>query len=91
MTGPPLTVAVVVKLVTPDRQAGKLGIQAGDLFTHYDGKLIFNQTHFTNHRNAEPAEGMAKELKVWRASKALTLRVSLGKLGVELENRMQSK
>ncbi len=89
--GNPLTMKVIVISVFPDSQGEKLGIQVGDIFTHYDGKPITDMTSFIAGRTAEPADGPAKELKVLRDGKELTFMVKPEKIGVELQDRAESK
>jgi hypothetical protein len=85
----PLQTEVLVAFVFPDSQAQKLGIQAGDIFTHYDGKLISERSCFDALRRDKFATGPvpAKELQLLRDGQELTLQVLPGDLGVELENR----
>ena len=68
-------------------QGEKLGIKAGDIFTHYDGKPVSDTFQFIATRNAEPQNSPPKELKVRRNEEVLTFTLSPGKIGVELANR----
>jgi S1-C subfamily serine protease len=86
-----LKTKILANSVSPDSQAQKLGIQKGDIFTHYDGEPISERFRFAARRNAEPSDGPAKELKILRDDKELTFMVLPGNLGVELKNRVVQK
>ena len=80
---------VTVVSILPDSQAKTLGIQAGDIFTHYDGKAIVNAALLVANRQQEPADGAAKELKILRDGKELSFMVKPGKIGVELRDSVK--
>jgi GTPase SAR1 family protein len=78
---------VVVTSISANSQAEKLGIQVGDVFTHYEGKPVLNTNFFIAYRNAEPDEGLPKELKVQRDGETLIFQVLPGKIGVNLQDK----
>jgi tetratricopeptide (TPR) repeat protein len=82
---------VIAKRILPNSQAERLGIQVGDIFTHYDNKPVLDRNRFIYGRSKEPADGPAKELKVLREGKELVFKVKPGKMGVELEERVKSE
>ena len=82
---------VIVEQVLPDSPAAQLGIQVGDIFTHYDQQPILGVTQFIQGRAKEPADGAAKELTVLREGKSLTFQLKPGKIGVELEEKLKSE
>jgi len=84
---------VIVKAILHNSQAEQLGIQVGDIFTHYNNKFVLGASHFIYiyGRSKEPAAGPAKQLKVLREGKELVFKVKPGKMGVELEERVKSK
>ncbi len=90
VNGQPLKTEVLVAEVLPDSQAAKLGIKAGDIFTHYDGKPVLYSFQFDAVRDAEPPDSPPKELKVLRDGKKLVFMISPGKIGVQLQNRAKS-
>jgi len=82
---------VIVKQVSPDKPAAQLGIQAGDIFTHYDQQPILGSTQFILGRDKEPTDGAAKELTVLRDGKTLTFQLKPGTIGVELGEKLKSE
>jgi tetratricopeptide (TPR) repeat protein len=82
---------VIVKQVLPDSRAAQLGIQVGDIFTHYNQQPILGMAQFIQGRAKEPADGAAKELTVLRDGKSLTFQLKPGKIGVELEEKLKSE
>jgi tetratricopeptide (TPR) repeat protein len=82
---------VVVERVLPDSPAAQLGIQSGDIFTHYNQQPILGRAQFIQGRAKEPADGAAKELTVLRDGKSLTFQLKPGKIGVELEEKLKSE
>ncbi len=82
---------VIVEQVLPDSRAVQLGIQAGDIFTHYDQQPILDSAQFIQGRAKEPADGAAKELTVLRDDKSLTFQLKSSKIGVELEEKLKSE
>ena len=76
---------VQVKAVLPHSQAEQLGLQAGDILTHYNNKPILGVAAFIYGRSLEPATNPVQELKVLRAGKALVFKVKPGKIGAELQ------
>jgi len=74
---------VIVERVLPDSPAAQLGIQAGDIFTHYNHQPILGVAQFI--------QGRAKELTVLREGKSLTFQLKPGKIGVELEEKLKSE
>jgi S1-C subfamily serine protease len=71
-----------VTKIDANSQAEKLGLQVGDVFTHYDGKPVLNQKFFNAYRNAEAADGPPRELKVQRRGETLSFQVLPGRIGV---------
>jgi len=80
-----------VKQVIPDSRAAQLGIQVGDIFTHYDQQPILGRSQFIQGRAKEPADGAAKELTVLRDGKSLTFQLKPGKIGAVLEEKLKSE
>ena len=79
---------ILVISVLSDSQGEKLGIKAGDIFTHYNGEPISIGSRFADRRNAEPDDSPAKELQILRNSKEI-LKFSIlpGKIGVKTQDR----
>ncbi|OQW91363.1 MAG: hypothetical protein BWK78_04870, partial [Thiotrichaceae bacterium IS1] len=82
---------VIVVSIVLDSQGEKLGIKAGDVFTHYDGQPVIDVTSFTARRTAESSDSPPKELRVLRDGKELSFMVKPGKIGVELGDRVIPK
>ena len=82
---------VIIEQVFPDSPAAQLGIQVGDIFTHYDQQPILGRSQFIQGRAKEPADGAAKELTVLRDGKSLTFQLKPGKIGAVLEEKLKSE
>ena len=80
----PVPFQIVVKKVSPDSRAEQLGIQVGDILTHYAGQPIRGVESFIYGRSQEPTGGEVKKLQVLRGDKGLKFMLSPGGLGVEL-------
>ena len=80
-----------MKQVLLDSRAAQLGIQVGDIFTHYGQQPILGRSQLMRGRAKEPADGTAKELTVLRDGKSLTFQLKPVKIGVELEEKLKSE
>ena len=78
---------ILATLVVPNSQGEKLGIQAGEVFTHYEGDKILNAACLIASRNTEQLDAPARNLQILRDGKVLTFSVLPGELGVELQTR----
>jgi S1-C subfamily serine protease len=86
--GQPVATELVATLVLPGGQADILGLQAGDVLTHYAGEQLQGDAMgFIRMRKAEPADGPAQELRVRRGGRELRLQVKPGKLGLGIQDR----
>jgi WD40 repeat protein len=74
---------IMVSKIDANSQAEKLGLQVGDVFTHYDGKPVLNHNFFNAYRNAEAADDPARELKVQRGGETLSFQVLPGSIGAD--------
>ena len=64
-----------------------LGLKAGDVLTHYDGKEVVDLAHFISGRDAEKPGDPKRELRVRRGDEELTFQVAPGKMSVDLRDR----
>ena len=70
--------------VSPDSPAGKAGIKAGDVITHFDGKEIKEMKNLPR-LVAEAPIGKQVEIRFWRSGKALSGNLTVGELKDDTE------
>ena len=80
---PPVEVTVVA--VAPDGQAAKLGVQAGDIITGYDGDEVPNS--FVLQARVDAKGRKYRTLEIRRHGETMHFEVKPGELGVTLEDK----
>ncbi|MCE2927296.1 MAG: DegQ family serine endoprotease [Rickettsiales bacterium] len=70
--------------VAKDSPAGKIGIQAGDVITHFDGKEVREMRNLPR-LVAEAPIGKKVEISYWRKGKAMSGQITVGELKDEAE------
>lgn len=82
---------VLIKAILPASQAEKLGLQAGDILTHYKQQPILGTSAFIYQRSFESASAPEQALTVSRNGKELVFKLKPGKLGAELQDQARIK
>jgi len=81
---------VVVEQITPGSSASLLGIEIGDIFTHYNQQSILGKSQFTEKFAKEFADTIG-EFKLLRDGKMLTFQLKPNEIEVELEEKLKSE
>jgi hypothetical protein len=89
--GQPVELEVFLSHVTRGGQADRLGLRVGDVLLRYDGRPVANWARFVHGRRSEAAGGPPRPLEVLRQGKTLTVAVSPGLLGANLNNRTKQR
>jgi len=79
---------VVVKQIVPGSSASLLGIEIGDIFTHYNQQSILGKSQFTEKFAKEFADTIG-EFKLLRDGKMLTFQLKPNEIEVELEEKLK--
>jgi len=81
---------VVVEQIVPGSSVSLLGIEIGDIFTHYNQQPILGKSQFTEKFAKEFADTIG-EFKLLRDGKMLTFQLKPNEIEVELEEKLKSE
>lgn len=84
-------VQVKIIKVFHNSPAEKLGLQENDVVTFYDGEPVHNYQSLTQRREAEPANGQPRELRVQRNGQEISVMIRPGLIGVMFQNEIKSQ
>jgi len=79
---------VIATEVHPDKPAAQLGIQVGDIFTHYNQQPILGKSQFTEKFAKEFADTIG-EFKLLRDGKTLTFQLKPNEIEVKVEEKLK--